>query len=57
VHPFSGGAFKKGKKLESKGLNHVEIRRELFGGEHPFAQMTSGQYTTENLIRAVLLMD
>jgi len=57
VHPLSGGTFKKGKKLESKGLNPVEIMRELFGGEHPFAQMTNGQYTTENLIRSVLLMD
>jgi glyoxylase-like metal-dependent hydrolase (beta-lactamase superfamily II) len=48
---------KKAKKLESKGLNHLEIIRKLFGGEHPFAQMTNGQYTTENLIRSVLLMD
>jgi glyoxylase-like metal-dependent hydrolase (beta-lactamase superfamily II) len=47
----------KAKKLESKGMNPIEIMQNIFGSEHPFAQMTNGQYTTENLIRSVLLMD
>jgi hypothetical protein len=35
----------------------AEIMNALFGGEHPRAQMTNGQFTTENLIRSVLKMD
>jgi glyoxylase-like metal-dependent hydrolase (beta-lactamase superfamily II) len=48
---------KKTKKLESRRLSIQEIVKELFGGEHPFAQLTNGQYTAENLVRSVLLMD
>lgn len=47
----------KAKALESQGLSIQEIMQETFGGEHHFAQLTKGQYTTENLIRSVLLMD
>jgi len=31
-----------------------EIIQDIFGGEHNFAQITNGQYTTENLVRSVL---
>jgi hypothetical protein len=34
-----------------------EIIRELFGGEHGFAQLTNGQYSTENLVSSVLKME
>ncbi len=44
------------KALEREGLGVAEIIRRLFGGEHSFAQLTNGQYTTENLIRSVLRM-
>jgi ribonuclease/clavin/mitogillin len=45
------------KKIASQGLSFQEILQELFGGEHPFAQLTNGPYTTENLLRSLLLMD
>ncbi|MEK6655197.1 MAG: hypothetical protein AABY92_08640 [Thermodesulfobacteriota bacterium] len=35
----------------------LEIIRELFGGKHGFAQLTNGQYSTENLVRSVLKME
>ena len=44
------------KALEREGLGVAEIIRRLFGSEHGFAQLTNGQYTTENLIRSVLRM-
>jgi hypothetical protein len=34
----------------------MEIIQKMFGGEHGFAEMTNGQYTTENLVRSVLTM-
>jgi glyoxylase-like metal-dependent hydrolase (beta-lactamase superfamily II) len=49
--------FNRAKVLENEGLSVTEIIRRLFGGEHSFAQMTNGQYTTENLIRSVLKME
>jgi glyoxylase-like metal-dependent hydrolase (beta-lactamase superfamily II) len=45
------------KALKREGLGVAEIVRRLFGGEHSFAQLTNGQYTTENLIRSVLRME
>jgi len=44
----------KARELHKQGRSVAEIVQELFGGEHLFAQMTDGQYTTENLIRSVL---
>ncbi len=44
------------KALEREGLGVAEIILRLFGGEHHFARLTNGQYTTENLIRSVLKM-
>jgi len=52
IEALSGRA----KALEREGLDVAEISRRLFGGEHGFAQLTNGQYTTENLIRSVLKM-
>lgn len=42
------------KNLKNKGHTIEEIIQNIFGGEHTFAQLTNGQYTTENLVRSVL---
>jgi len=44
------------KGLKSQGHTVEEIICDIFGGEHDFAQLTNGQYTTENLVRSVLDM-
>lgn len=44
------------KALQEDGRGIPEIVRELFGGEHAFAELTNGQYRTENLVRSVLKM-
>ena len=47
---------RKAKDLQAQGRTAQEIMNALFGGEHPRAQRTNGQFTTENLIRSVLKM-
>ncbi|MDI9569323.1 MAG: MBL fold metallo-hydrolase [Pseudomonadota bacterium] len=47
---------RKARALQRQGCGEEEIVTELFGGEHLFARMTDGQYTTANLIRSVLRM-
>jgi ribonuclease/clavin/mitogillin len=47
---------RKAKTLRNRGCAEEDIIKELFGGEHYFAELTNGQYTTENLIRSVLKM-
>jgi glyoxylase-like metal-dependent hydrolase (beta-lactamase superfamily II) len=47
---------RRAKALEKCGRSVPEIIRELFGGEHAFAELSNGQYTTENLVRSVLKM-
>ncbi len=46
----------KAQGFHQQGRSVEEIVQNIFGGEHLFAQMTNGQYTTENLIRSVLKM-
>jgi glyoxylase-like metal-dependent hydrolase (beta-lactamase superfamily II) len=48
--------FQKAKDLQAQGKTVAEIVKVLFGGEHPRAQRTDGQFTTENLIRSLLKM-
>lgn len=48
---------RKVKELQRQGMTVQEIMTSLFGGEHPRAQRTDGQYSTENLIRSVLKME
>ena len=48
---------RRAKALEKNGGGVPEIIRELFGGEHAFAALSNGQYTTENLVRSVLKME
>jgi hydroxyacylglutathione hydrolase len=47
---------RKAKDLQAQGKTVAEIMKVLFGGEHPRAQRTDGQFSTENLIRSVLEM-
>ncbi len=47
---------RKAKDLQAQGKTVAEIMKVLFGCEHPRAQRTDGQFTTENLIRSVLKM-
>lgn len=42
------------KQLEKKGFSISAIRDELFGRESSLAGITDGQFSSENLIRAVL---
>ncbi len=51
------GLSRRAKALEREGCTVPEIMHRLFGGEHSFAQLTNGQYRTENLIRSVLRME
>jgi glyoxylase-like metal-dependent hydrolase (beta-lactamase superfamily II) len=51
------GLARQAGTLEKEGLDVGAIVAHLFGGEHAFAAMTDGQYTTENLIRSVLRME
>ncbi len=44
------------KALAQRGFGVSDIVREMFGGEHGFAELTNGQYTTENLVRSVMTM-
>ncbi len=44
----------KAKQLEKKGFAISAIRDKLFGRESSLAGMTGGQFSSENLIRAVL---
>jgi len=48
---------RRAKALEKNGRGVPEIIRELFEGEHAFAELSNGQYTTENLVRSVLKME
>jgi glyoxylase-like metal-dependent hydrolase (beta-lactamase superfamily II) len=36
------------------GASIEEIMRREFGGEHPFAGLTNGQFSTQNLVRSLL---
>jgi hypothetical protein len=38
-------------------VTQIRMSREIFGGEHAFAEMSNSQYTTENLVRSVLKME
>lgn len=51
------GLANKSRELEKIGMSAADIVKIIFGGEHVRAVSTSGQYTTENLIRSVLKMN
>ena len=50
------GLSAKVKELERSGLTVDDMVREVFGGEHPFAQFTNGQFATCHLVRSLLEM-
>lgn len=47
---------RKAKEFEKEGRTVPEIMTVLFGGEHPRAERTDGQFSTEHLVRSVLKM-
>lgn len=51
------GLSRRAKELQSRGQTVADIVISIFGGEHVRAALTSGQYTTANLIRSVLKME
>ncbi|HPP79600.1 MAG TPA: hypothetical protein PLQ43_01725, partial [Deltaproteobacteria bacterium] len=40
--------------LAGSGLDEQGIVERIFGGEHLFASLTDGQYTSLNLVRSIL---
>jgi len=48
---------RKAKELDARGLGTGAIRERLFGEESDLAGPTDGQFSSENLIRAVLAAD
>jgi glyoxylase-like metal-dependent hydrolase (beta-lactamase superfamily II) len=44
----------KAKGMERAGSSVDDIVNGLFGGEHFFAELTNGQFSTENLVRSLL---
>ncbi|MBW2559946.1 MAG: MBL fold metallo-hydrolase [Deltaproteobacteria bacterium] len=44
------------KSRKGEGYTVEEIMGDIFRGEHEFARLTNGQYTTENLVGSVLEM-
>lgn len=40
------------KLLSSQGFSPTQIRDNIFGGEHPLAELTQGQFSRENLIKS-----
>jgi glyoxylase-like metal-dependent hydrolase (beta-lactamase superfamily II) len=42
------------KGLHQSGSGMDDIVKDVFGGEHPFAGLTNGQFSTNNLVRSLL---
>jgi len=42
------------QRLHRAGSTIEEIMQQEFGGEHPFCQLTDGQFSTENLVKSLL---
>ena len=41
-------------ELSSKGLSTSEIRQQIFGDEHPLAEITQHLASSENLVKSFL---
>jgi len=48
---------RKAKELRGQGLSTADITERLLGGESFFASVTDGEFSRENLVRAVLKAD
>jgi len=44
----------KAQGLHRSGFTIKQIMQQEFGGEHPFAELTNGQFSTYNLVRSIL---
>lgn len=53
-HDFLVDLVGQAKELERQGQNVAQIVITIFGEEHPFAFLTEGHYSTENLVRSAL---
>jgi glyoxylase-like metal-dependent hydrolase (beta-lactamase superfamily II) len=51
------GLAEKVQHLSREGRTADEILDLVFGGEHNFAQITNGQYTSMNLVKSLLAME
>jgi glyoxylase-like metal-dependent hydrolase (beta-lactamase superfamily II) len=48
------GLAERAKEMERAGSTVDDIVQGMFGGEHPFAGITNGQFSTQNLVRSLL---
>ncbi len=48
------GLAERVKGMERSGSTLDDIVNKVFGGENPFAELTSGQFSTNNLVRSLL---
>lgn len=48
---------RKARQLDGQGLTTAEVTERLLGGESFFASVTDGEFSSENLVRAVLRAD
>lgn len=48
------GLTTKVRNLKASGLSVYDIVKDAFGGEHPFMQLTDGQFSTANLVRSLI---
>jgi len=48
------GLAEKARGMERSGASLEDIVQAMFGGEHPFAELTNGQFSTGNLVRSLL---
>lgn len=53
---YISGLSRTASDLQTGGASIAEIVTALFDGENARAQLTNGQYTTENLVRSILRM-
>jgi len=51
---YLSGLARQATALRQTGHDLESIVTVLFGGEHPFAQLTDGQFSTANLVRSLL---
>lgn len=51
---YLSGLVVTAKRVAGEGLAPEEIMDRMFGGEHNFAKLSNGQYTSLNLVRSLL---
>jgi len=48
------GLAERAQEMERSGSTIDDIVKGIFGGEHPFAELTNGQFSTYSLVRSLL---